>query len=206
MAEHARGGGGGRSEAEGARGGGAPVLRRTGFVTQDDILYPQLTVRETLVFCAMLRLPRLEPHEAKVATAEAAISELGLGKCQHTIIGNGFIRGVSGGERKRMSISHEMLVDPSLLVLDEPTSGLDSTAAHRLLGTLASLAKKGKTVVTSVHQPSSRVYQMFYKVLLLSEGSVCTSAKVLSDVCRSAWSSWRCGGMASRTKLQKNKT
>ncbi|KAL2324712.1 hypothetical protein Fmac_023770 [Flemingia macrophylla] len=147
-----------------------PVLRRTGFVTQDDILYPHLTVRETLVFCAMLRLPRPEPCESKVAAAEAAISELGLGKCQHTIIGNGFIRGVSGGERKRVSIAHEMLVDPSLLVLDEPTSGLDSTAAHRLLGTLASLAKKGKTVVTSVHQPSSRVYQMFDKVLLLSEG------------------------------------
>ncbi|KAL2343016.1 hypothetical protein Fmac_004301 [Flemingia macrophylla] len=111
------------------------------------------------------------------------------GKCQHTIIGNGFIRGVSGGEWKRVSIAHEMLVDPSLLVLDEPTSGLDSTTAHRLLGMLASLAKKGKTVVTSMHQPSSRVYQMFNKVLLLSEGQCLYSTKVLSDVCRSAWSS-----------------
>jgi len=146
------------------------VLRRTGFVTQDDILYPHLTVRETLVFCAMLRLPRTLPRAAKVAAAESAIAELGLRKCEHTIIGNSFIRGVSGGERKRVSIAHEMLVDPSLLILDEPTSGLDSTAAHRLVVTLGSLAKKGKSVITSVHQPSSRVYQMFDKVVLLSEG------------------------------------
>lgn len=147
-----------------------PVLRRTGFVTQDDILYPHLTVRETLVFCAMLRLPRTAPRVAKIAAAESAIAELGLGKCEHTIIGNSFIRGVSGGERKRVSIAHEMLVDPSLLILDEPTSGLDSTAAHRLIVTLGSLAKKGKTVITSVHQPSSRVYNMFDKILVLSEG------------------------------------
>lgn len=147
-----------------------PILRRTGFVAQDDILYPHLTVRETLVFCSMLRLPRTLPRAAKVAAAESAIAELGLRKCEDTIIGNSFIRGVSGGERKRVSIAHEMLVDPALLILDEPTSGLDSTAAHRLVGTLGSLAKKGKTVVTSVHQPSSRVYQMFDRVLVLSEG------------------------------------
>ena len=98
------------------------------------------------------------------------ISELGLEKCQNTIIGNSFIRGVSGGERKRVSIAHELLINPSLLVLDEPTSGLDSTAAHRLLATLGALAQKGKTVVTSIHQPSSRVYQMFDSVLVLSEG------------------------------------
>jgi ABC-type multidrug transport system ATPase subunit len=146
------------------------VLRRTGFVTQDDILYPHLTVRETLIFCSMLRLPRKLSRETKIAAAESAIAELGLTKCENTIIGNSFIRGVSGGERKRVSIAHEMLVDPALLILDEPTSGLDSTAAHRLVSTLGSLARKGKTVITSVHQPSSRVYQMFDKVIVLSEG------------------------------------
>ncbi|GKD97735.1 ABC transporter G family member 25-like protein, partial [Tanacetum coccineum] len=99
----------------------------------------------------------------------AVITELGLSKCENTIIGNGFIRGVSGGERKRVSIGHEM--NPSLLVLDEPTSGLYSTSAHKLVSTLSGLTHtKGKTVVTSVHQPSSRVFQMFDKVLVLSEG------------------------------------
>lgn len=148
-----------------------PILRRTGFVTQDDVLYPHLTVRETLIFCSLLRLPRSLSKEEKTAVVDSVIAELGLVKCENTIIGNGFIRGVSGGERKRVSIAHEMLVNPSLLILDEPTSGLDSTAAYRLVTTLGALAQqKGKTVVASMHQPSSRVYQMFDKVLVLSEG------------------------------------
>lgn len=147
-----------------------PVLKRTGFVTQDDVLYPHLTVRETLIFCALLRLPNSLDKKEKIAMADSVIAELGLEKCENTIIGNTFIRGVSGGERKRVSIAHEMLINPSLLILDEPTSGLDSTAAFRLVSTLRSLAQKGKTVLTSVHQPSSRVYQMFSSVLVLSEG------------------------------------
>ncbi|KAF2290979.1 hypothetical protein GH714_017790 [Hevea brasiliensis] len=144
--------------------------KRTGFVTQDDILYPHLTVRETLIFCSLLRLPKSLSKKEKTSVVESVISELGLKKCENTIIGNSFIRGVSGGERKRVNIAHEMLINPSLLILDEPTSGLDSTAAHRLVLTLGSLAQKGKTIVTSMHQPSSRVYQMFNSVLVLSEG------------------------------------
>lgn len=146
------------------------ISKRTGFVTQDDILYPHLTVRETLVFCSLLRLPRTLSTKEKTSIAEAVMAELGLTKCENTIIGNSFIRGISGGERKRVSIAHEMLINPSLLILDEPTSGLDSTAAYRLVSTLGSLVQRGKTIVTSMHQPSSRVYQMFDKVLVLSEG------------------------------------
>lgn len=145
--------------------------RRTGFVTQDDVLYPHLTVKETLLYCAMLRLPKTLAAADKAKAVDAVMAELGLGKCGDTIVGNGFIRGVSGGERKRVSIGHEMLVNPSLLLLDEPTSGLDSTAAYRLVTTLAGMGRKGRTVVMSVHQPSSRVYQAFDSVLLLSEGS-----------------------------------
>ncbi|KAG2321703.1 hypothetical protein Bca52824_014916 [Brassica carinata] len=147
------------------------TLKRTGFVAQDDLLYPHLTVRETLIFVALLRLPRSLTRDDKIKAAESVISELGLAKCENTVVGNTFIRGISGGERKRVSIAHELLINPSLLVLDEPTSGLDATAALRLVQTLAGLAHgKGKTVVTSIHQPSSRVFQMFDTVLLLSEG------------------------------------
>ncbi|CAI9754317.1 unnamed protein product [Fraxinus pennsylvanica] len=144
--------------------------KRIGFVTQDDVLLPHLTVRETLIFCSLLRLPASLSRNEKISMAESVIRELGLAKCKDTIIGNSFIRGISGGERKRVSIAHEMLINPSLLILDEPTSGLDSTAAFRLMTTLGSLADKGKTIVTSVHQPSSRVYQSFDSVVVLSEG------------------------------------
>ncbi|KAL1543953.1 ABC transporter G member 25 [Salvia divinorum] len=146
------------------------IAKKTGFVAQDDVLYPHLTVRETLVFCSILRIPVSVRREEKIAAVEAVIAELGLAPCADTIIGNSFVRGVSGGERKRVSIAHEMLVDPSLLILDEPTSGLDSTAAHRLVAVLGDLAARGKTVVMSVHQPSSRVYQRFDDLLVLSEG------------------------------------
>ncbi|XP_021748121.1 ABC transporter G family member 25-like [Chenopodium quinoa] len=147
------------------------IQKRTGFVTQDDVLYPHLTVRETLLYCALLRLPNTLTKNDKINVVESVMGELGLHKCGDTIIGNTFIRGVSGGERKRVCIAHEMLVNPSLLILDEPTSGLDSTAAHRLVLTLQGLARKGgKTIITSIHQPSSRVYQMFDSVLVLCDG------------------------------------
>ncbi|KAL3353195.1 hypothetical protein AABB24_020937, partial [Solanum stoloniferum] len=145
--------------------------RSTGFVTQDDVLYPHLTVSETLVFTALLRLPKTFTVEEKTAHAEAIITQLGLTKCKDIIVGGPFLRGISGGERKRVSIGQEMLINPSLLFLDEPTSGLDSTTALRIVSTLRDLAKGGRTVVLTIHQPSSRLFYMFKKVLLLSEGN-----------------------------------
>lgn len=147
------------------------MKRNTGFVTQDDVLYPHLTVTETLVFTALLRLPNSLGKQEKIVQAEAVISQLGLSKCENSIIGGPFLRGVSGGERKRVSIGQEMLINPSLLFLDEPTSGLDSTTAQRIVSTLWELARGGRTVVMTIHQPSSRLFYMFHKVLVLSEGN-----------------------------------
>ncbi|KAH6835438.1 ABC-2 type transporter family protein [Perilla frutescens var. hirtella] len=147
------------------------MKRNTGFVTQDDILYPHLTVTETLVYTALLRLPKSLSKSEKVEHAEAVISQLGLSRCRNSIIGGPFLRGVSGGERKRVSIGQEMLINPSLLFLDEPTSGLDSTTAQKIVSTLWELANGGRTVVMTIHQPSSRLFYMFHKVLLLSEGN-----------------------------------
>ncbi|KAK4480748.1 hypothetical protein RD792_013831 [Penstemon davidsonii] len=148
------------------------MKRNTGFVTQDDILYPHLTVTETLVYTALLRLPKTLTKEQKAQHAEAVITQLGLSRCRDSIIGGGLLRGISGGERKRVSIGQEMLINPSLLFLDEPTSGLDSTTAQRIVSTLWELANGGRTIVMTIHQPSSRLFYMFHKVLLLSEGSV----------------------------------
>ncbi|KAG8386286.1 hypothetical protein BUALT_Bualt03G0133300 [Buddleja alternifolia] len=147
------------------------MKRNTGFVTQDDVLYPHLTVTETLVYTALLRLPNTLTKQEKVQHAEAVMSQLGLAKCRDSIIGGPLLRGVSGGERKRVSIGQEMLINPSLLFLDEPTSGLDSTTAQRIVSTLRELANGGRTVVMTIHQPSSRLFYLFHKVLLLSDGN-----------------------------------
>ncbi|XP_019460502.1 PREDICTED: ABC transporter G family member 26-like [Lupinus angustifolius] len=146
------------------------VKQRIGFVMQEDVLFPQLTVEETLIFSAFLRLPTNMSKQQKYARVETTIKELGLERCRHTKLGGGFLKGISGGERKRTSIGYEILVDPSLLLLDEPTSGLDSTSANRLLLTLQGLAKTGRTIITTIHQPSSRIFHMFDKLLLISEG------------------------------------
>ncbi|XP_015972790.3 ABC transporter G family member 26-like [Arachis duranensis] len=146
------------------------IKRRIGFVTQEDVLFPQLTIEETLIFSAFLRLPTNMSKQQKYAKVENTIKELGLERCRHTKIGGGFLKGISGGERKRTSIGYEILVDPSLLLLDEPTSGLDSTSANKLLLTLQGLAKGGRTIITTIHQPSSRIFHMFDKLLLISEG------------------------------------
>ncbi len=84
--------------------------------------------------------------------------------------GGFFRRGLSGGERKRVSVGHELLINPSVLLLDEPTSGLDSTTAMHLLVTLRQLAQGGRAIITTIHQPSSRLYQQLDSLLLLSQG------------------------------------
>ncbi|KAA8521077.1 hypothetical protein F0562_011770 [Nyssa sinensis] len=146
------------------------IRRQTGFVAQYDVLYPHLTVTETLLFTALLRLPNSLSRDEKVQHVERVITELGLTRCRNSMIGGPLVRGISGGEKKRVSIGQEMLINPSLLLLDEPTSGLDSTTAQRILTTVKRLATGGRTVITTIHQPSSRLYHMFDKLMLLSEG------------------------------------
>ncbi|KAG2431027.1 hypothetical protein HYH02_013459 [Chlamydomonas schloesseri] len=144
--------------------------RKMGYVSQDDLLYAELTVYETLYFAALLRLPRSWSRADKLSRVEMVVEGLGLDRCRDTIIGSHMMRGVSGGERKRVSIGHELLINPSMLLLDEPTSGLDSTTALRLMHTLRTLASGGRTIITSIHQPSSRLYRQMDKLMLLSEG------------------------------------
>ncbi|GAA5959155.1 hypothetical protein JCM21900_001409 [Sporobolomyces salmonicolor] len=143
-----------------------------GYVQQHDYLLPYLTVRETLTFAAALRLPRSVSAEQRSAIVEQVIVELGLADSADVIVGGLFRKGISGGERRRLSIGCVLVTLPSVLVLDEPTSGLDSFTAFHLLGTLSRLAKRGRVVVLSIHQPRSDAYALFDKVTLLSQGSV----------------------------------
>jgi ABC-type multidrug transport system ATPase subunit len=96
------------------------------------------------------------------------IKELNLQKCQNTKIGGELFKGVSGGERKRTSIGVELITNPSLIFLDEPTTGLDSFTAFQVIETLKNLARHGRTIITTIHQPNSEIYQDFDRLMLLS--------------------------------------
>ncbi|XP_050380286.1 ABC transporter G family member 11 [Argentina anserina] len=140
------------------------------YVTQDDNLIGTLTVRETISYSASLRLPDKMERSEKRALVERTIIEMGLQDCADTVIGNWHLRGISGGEKRRVSIAVEILMRPRLLFLDEPTSGLDSASAFFVTQTLRALARDGRTVIASIHQPSSEVFELFDQLYLLSGG------------------------------------
>ncbi|XP_031211409.1 ATP-binding cassette sub-family G member 8 isoform X2 [Mastomys coucha] len=140
-------------------------------VRQHDQLLPNLTVRETLAFIAQIRLPRTFSQAQRDKRVEDVIAELRLRQCANTRVGNTYIRGVSGGERRRVSIGVQLLWNPGILILDEPTSGLDSFTAHNLVKTLSRLAKGNRLVLISLHQPRSDIFKLFDLVLLMTSGT-----------------------------------
>ncbi|XP_043991530.1 ATP-binding cassette sub-family G member 8 [Gambusia affinis] len=147
------------------------VKKSVAHVRQDDRLLPHLTVRETLCFVAKLRLPSHFSQAQRDQRVDDVIAELRLRQCAHTRVGNSYVRGVSGGERRRVSIAVQLLWNPGILILDEPTSGLDSFTAHNLVITLSRLAKGNRLILLSVHQPRSDIFQLFDLIVLLSSGS-----------------------------------
>ena len=143
------------------------------YVTQTDVLLPTLTVRETLLYAASLRLPSTTTSQQRSQLVEEVILELGLKECADTRVGDGFKKGgCSGGERRRVSIGVQMLRNPSILFLDEPTTGLDATSAFHLVKTLKHLANMGRTIITTIHQPRSDIFFLLDRLTLLSRGNV----------------------------------
>ena len=112
------------------------------------------------MYTALLRLPNAMSQADKEARVDEVVLQLGLIDCKHTRIGNAFMRGVSGGERKRASIGIEIIVNPRILFLDEPTSGLDSYTAFHIMETVRSLTKSGRSVICSIHQPREKIYHV----------------------------------------------
>ncbi|KAJ6344201.1 hypothetical protein OIU76_005845 [Salix suchowensis] len=129
-----------------------------------------LTVEETLMFSAEFRLPRSLSRSKKKARVQALIDQLGLRNAANTVIGDEGHRGVSGGERRRVSIGIDIVHDPILLFLDEPTSGLDSTSAFMVVRVLQRIARSGSIVMLSMHQPSYRILTLLDSLIFLSHG------------------------------------
>lgn len=140
------------------------------YVMQDDLLFPMLTIEETLMFSAEFRLPRSLSRSKKKARVEALIDQLGLRSAANTVIGDEGHRGISGGERRRVSIGIDIVHDPILLFLDEPTSGLDSTSAYMVVKVLQRIAQSGSIVIMSIHQPSYRILSVLDRLIFLSHG------------------------------------
>ncbi|KAJ1750614.1 hypothetical protein LPJ69_005904, partial [Coemansia sp. RSA 1752] len=148
--------------------------RMLAFVEQDDLMHPLLTVEETLLNSALLRLPNSKftrkEKEERVATV---LRQLRLSHVKDSKIGGAGERGVSGGERKRVSIGMELVTEPALLVLDEPSSGLDSSSAEMVIELTKEMSRqRNLSTLMTIHQPSAEMVAKFDKLILLSQGKL----------------------------------
>ncbi|CAK0773849.1 hypothetical protein CVIRNUC_004108 [Coccomyxa viridis] len=154
---------------------GARLKRASAYVAQEELYVPTLSCWETLRFHAVLRNRERASRGALKERMQDVLSVLGLWKVQGTqvggiLAGGLLVRGLSGGEKRRLGIACALIGKPSLLFLDEPTTGLDSFAALNIMEHLSGLAASGHTILASVHQPCAAIWDMLHKVLVLSEG------------------------------------
>eukprot|EP00611_Tribonema_gayanum_P017884 TRINITY_DN3082_c1_g1_i1.p1 TRINITY_DN3082_c1_g1~~TRINITY_DN3082_c1_g1_i1.p1 ORF type:complete len:639 (+),score=234.30 TRINITY_DN3082_c1_g1_i1:294-2210(+) len=149
----------------------AELKRMSGYVMQDDLLNGNLTCEETLDYTARLRCPQDKTDAMRKVRVDRVLQQMGLEHARHTIVGTPLRKGISGGERKRLSVGLELLVEPKLLFLDEPTSGLDSVTALMLCNILREISETC-TVVCTIHQPQSKIYSLFDNLILLKAGDI----------------------------------
>ncbi|KAJ7246166.1 P-loop containing nucleoside triphosphate hydrolase protein [Mycena haematopus] len=148
------------------------------FVEQEDALLGVLTVRESVSYALRLHLPMLSRREA-AARVDRVLTALGLQSCSHQRIGTPISRGVSGGQKRRVTAACAMVTFPRILLLDEVTSGLDSTSAREVMSAIRTLAvAEGMIVIATIHQPALDTLAQFTSLLLLAEGQTCFSGRV----------------------------
>lgn len=147
------------------------IKKIIGFVFQDDVILETMTVKEAINMSIQLRVNQDRKNKHNLSNRMLEISQ--LEKAKDVIIGSPARKGISGGERKRTAIAMELVSNPSVLLLDEPTSGLDTYTAFRIIALLRRLAHKyGRTVVATLHQPSSEIFHMIDDLYVLHEGQL----------------------------------
>lgn len=140
-----------------------------GFVPQDDLLIEELTVFQNLYYNAKMCLSNLSENEIREAV-DRIINGLDLGEARDLKVGNPLNKVISGGQRKRINIALELMREPTILFVDEPTSGLSSVDSEMVMYLLKDLTYKGKLVIVNIHQPSSDIFKMFDKIMIIDRG------------------------------------
>eukprot|EP00854_Cymbomonas_tetramitiformis_P016093 gene16093-19088_t len=141
--------------------------RTSAYVMQDDVFIPTLSVEETLTFSSMLRMPQGTAWARRKQRVEEMLDMLGLDHIRGTVVGDQVVRGISGGQRKRLSIGVEIIGLPNIIFLDEPTSGLDSEISFEVMEAVRSITDQNRTVCATIHQPSPETFGLFDKILLM---------------------------------------
>ncbi|KNG91707.1 ABC transporter [Aspergillus nomiae NRRL 13137] len=148
--------------------------RITSYVEQEDALIGSLTVRETLKFAADLSLPGSVTRSQRAERIQTLLSAFGIQNQASTLVGTPIRKGISGGQKRRVSVASQLITCPKILFLDEPTSGLDSTASYEVISYVKRLAVANNLIIiASIHQPSTTTFQLFDNLLLLSGGKTC---------------------------------
>ncbi|XP_017667125.1 PREDICTED: ATP-binding cassette sub-family G member 5 isoform X2 [Lepidothrix coronata] len=141
------------------------------YVPQSDTLLSFLTVQESLTYTALLTLKKCSNNFIK-KKVDAVMTELSLSHMADKIIGSHNIGGISGGERRRVSVAAQLLQDPKVMLLDEPTTGLDCLTANQLVLLLSELAHRDRIVILTIHQPRSELFRLFDKIAIMSFGEM----------------------------------
>nr|POF20091.1 abc transporter g family member 42 [Quercus suber] len=159
--------------------------RISGYCEQTDIHSPQVTVKESLIYSAFLRLPKEVNDKEKMAFVDEVIELVELDVLKNNIVGLPEITGLSTEQRKRLTIAVELVANPSIIFMDEPTSGLDARAAAIVMRTVRNTVDTGRTVVCTIHQPSIDIFESFDELLLMKRGGqVIYSGKLGQNSCK----------------------
>ena len=155
------------------------------YVIQDSFRTSVMTTREILTSVAELRYSATESPELIENRVNIMLCEMQLEKCSDTLFGDDIHKGLSGGEKKRVCIAAKLLIDSPILLLDEPTSGLDSSTSFTIIHFLREYARKyNKIILTTIHQPSSNIYNLFDKLIMLNHGGLIYQGLCGDEVCK----------------------